>query len=149
MPAVPSRVVWVMSMWDLGDVSGMQTQAPPSSILRTLSHPVCFPWNWCKSSWGQLSPGREPGRISSSPAHPGLTQSRTGDLTGHGSAQAVNAPLHFYFSSAKISFSSAFCYWGFCSCSHPPQLSTQQTPAFHLQSDFVIHGWFQISLSAW
>lgn len=40
MPTVPDRVVWVVSVWDLGDVSGMQTQAPPSSSLRT--HPPCL-----------------------------------------------------------------------------------------------------------
>lgn len=66
--------------------------------------------------WEHFSPGR----TSSSPARPGLTWSRTKELSGHGSAQAVNAQLHFFSSSAKISFFSALCYWGFYSCSHPP-----------------------------
>lgn len=89
--------------------------------------------------------GKEPG------AAPGWhlsSRSRTEELLGMAVA-SVNAPLHFFFSSAKNSFFLFWCYWGFYSYSHPPQLSALQTPAFHLQSDFVIHGWFQISLSAW
>lgn len=60
MPAVPSRVELFMSVWDLGDVFGMQTSL---TFLRTFSHPVCSPWNWYKSmlrafqSWqDQLQP---------------------------------------------------------------------------------------------
>lgn len=53
---------------------------PPLPASQALSHPVCFPWNWCKCSWECFSSGRDQGRTSSSPECPGLTQSRTREL---------------------------------------------------------------------
>lgn len=98
--------------------------------------------------------GFRSGRGTAGPVQPctsqaGTEQDKGAPWTWECSGCKCTTAKIFFFSSAKNSFFSALCYCGFYSCSHPPQLSAQQTPAFHLHSDFVIHGWFQISLSAW
>lgn len=75
MPAVPSRVEWVLSLWGLGDANTIPPFQHPrlcptlSAFLETGANAAeCF------------SSGRDQGRTSSSPECPGLTQSRTREL---------------------------------------------------------------------